>query len=581
MSKQTKEIIGFLVIGLVLVLFVIGYRHMRDHPHVNLEEKYIGETMGKKGKVRVAISIDDNKIANIEILENKESKMAKKVFQFIAGNVIKNNSLSVDSVTGATRSSKDIKDAIADAVSKSGIPLVATVNKSQNNHLEDVYTDIVVVGGGGAGLTSAITTKEKGVNVLLVEKLPILGGNTKFATGGLNASGTKFQKGKNIKDTPEKFIEDTLKGGKYINNKNLVNILANKSSDIITWLSVRGMDLSDVGRLGGASVDRAHRPKGGAPVGDQLFDTLENTAKTLGVDIRVATKATEILYDDNKVIGIAVKTIDGETYHIYAKSVILATGGFGANQELVTKYRSDLKDFGTTNSPGATGDAVDLLKDLNVSFVDMKEIQIHPTVVPNDNHLITEAVRGNGAILVNKLGKRFVNELNTRDVVSQEELKQEDKMAFLIFDENVRKSLKAIEKYADEGLLTKASSLNELAKALEINSDELSKTIDAYNQYLSNGEDKDFGRKSMKSKIEKSNFYGIKVAPAVHYTMGGIKINEKAQVLNKRGEVIKGLFAAGEVTGGIHGANRLGGNSLTDITVFGKIAGDSAYENLK
>ncbi|QXM07436.1 flavocytochrome c [Crassaminicella indica] len=554
---------------------------MKDHPTVNLEGKYIGESMGKRGKVKVAVSIEDGKITNIEILENKESKMAKNVFKFIAEKVIKNNSLSVDSVTGATKSSKDIKNAIADAVKKSGIPLVALTNSSQNKNIEDVHTDIVVVGGGGAGLTAAIEAKENGADVLLVEKLPILGGNTKFATGGLNASGTRFQKLKNINDTPEKFIEDTLKGGKYINDKNLVRILANESSKIVEWLTKYGMDLSDVGRLGGSSVDRAHRPKGGYAVGEQLFDTLEKTAKDLGVDIRIATKATKILYDGEKVTGISVKTLDGESYNIYAKSVILATGGFGANQDLVKKYRSDLKGFGTTNSPGATGDAIELLKDLNVAFVDMKEIQIHPTVIPNDNHLITEAVRGNGAILVNKLGKRFVNELATRDVVSQAELNQRNHVSFLIFDENIRKSLKAIEKYSNEGLLTQAKSLKELATALHINANELQKTIEKYNSFVSNGKDEDFGRESMKFKIEKPNFYGIQVAPAVHYTMGGIKINEKAEVINIDGQIIKGLFAAGEVTGGIHGANRLGGNSLTDIIVFGKIAGDSACKNLK
>lgn len=579
LKKQTKEMIAFLLIGFILTLFVIGYRHMRDHPNVDLKGKYIGEVLGKKGKVQVALSIEDDKITNIEILENKESKMAKKVFQFISEKVIKTNSLSVDSVTGATRSSKDIKAAMADAVNKAGITLVATT-ASQNTHIEDLSTDIVVIGGGGAGLTASIEAKEKGANVILVEKLPILGGNTKFATGGLNASGTKFQEERNIKDHPEKFIEDTLKSGKYINNKDLVKILADNSPHIVNWLSKRGLDLSDVGRLGGASIDRAHRPKGGSPVGDHLFDTLENNAKELGVDIRVATKATQVLYDGSKITGITVKTIDGETYNIYAKSVILATGGFGANSELITEYRSDLKGFGTTNSPGATGDAIALLKDLKVAFVDMKEIQIHPTVIPHDNHLITEAVRGNGAILVNKYSKRFVNELDTRDLVSQAELKQKDGINFLLFDENIRKSLKAIEKYDDEGLLIKAKTLKDLGKALEIDEKELLKTIETYNQYVISGKDQDFGRESMKSKIDASPFYAVKVSPAVHYTMGGVKINEKAQVLNENGQIIKGLFAAGEVTGGIHGANRLGGNSLTDITVFGKIAGDSAYENL-
>lgn len=581
MRKENKEIIGFLIIGLLLVVFVIGFRHIRDTKHIDLAGKYIGETIGKNGKIQVALSIDNGKISNIEVLKNNESKMAKQVFDYLSKNIIKNNSLYVDDVTGATKSSKDIKNAVSDALSKAGIVLSTTTNISQHNKPKDVYTDIVVVGGGGAGLTAAIEACEKGADVLLVEKLPILGGNTKFATGGLNASGTKFQMEKGIEDNINKFIEDTLKSGKNKNNINLVKLLAKNSSNIVDWLSTHGLDLSDVGRLGGASVDRAHRPKGGKAVGDQLFEALEKAARDKDIDIRVATEAVKILYDKTKVMGIGVKTIEGNTYNIYAKSVILATGGFGANQAMVKTYRKDLKDFGTTNSPGASGDAINLLKDLNASFIDMEEIQIHPTVIPNDNHLITEAIRGNGAILVNKSGKRFVNELETRDVVSHAELSQIEKVGYLIFDESVRQSLKSIENYHKEGLLTEKKSLKELAISLEIDSAQLEKTVSKYNQYVTLNKDTEFNRKSLKTKIEKSNFYGIKVAPAIHYTMGGIKINEKAQVINCSGEIIKGLYAAGEVTGGIHGKNRLGGNSLTDIIVFGKIAGNQAYQNLK
>ncbi|MBF8983166.1 flavocytochrome c [Lutibacter sp. B2] len=576
MKKQTKEIIAFLLIGFVLLVGVIQFRHMRDNKDIDLKGKYIGEAMGRNGKVSAALSIENKRIVDIEILKNDESQMAQRAFDYMAENIVKNNSLNVDDVAGATKSSKDLKVAIADAMNKSGIILASSV-KVQPDKKDDVNTDIVVVGGGGAGLTAAIEGKEKGADVILVEKLPILGGNTKFATGGLNAAQTKFQKEKGIEDSTEKFIEDTLKGGKNINNKELVKVLAEKSSEMVEWLSDRGMDLSDVGRLGGASIDRAHRPKGGLAVGGKLFDSLEKAARNDGVDIRVATEAVKVLYDGTKVNGIKVKTMDGNSYNIYAKAVIIATGGFGANQDMIVEYKKELKGFGTTNSPGATGDAIHMLKDLNIALVDMDQIQIHPTVVWDDNHLITEAVRGNGAILVNKSGKRFVNELSTRDVVSQAELAQENHEVYLIFDEKVRKSLKAVEQYYKEGLITEGKSLKELADAMEINNKELQKTVKEYNEYVELGNDPDFDRKSMKFKLEKSNFYGVKVAPAVHYTMGGLKINTKAEVIDHFGKVVKGLYAAGEVTGGIHGGNRLGGNSLTDISVFGKIAGESAY----
>ncbi|WP_053956019.1 flavocytochrome c [Inediibacterium massiliense] len=580
MKKQTKEILIFLIIGFLLTLFVIGYRHMRDHPSVELEGKYIGESMGKNGKVQVALSIENNEIINIEILKNNESSMGQKVFSYISKQVIEKNSADIDDVAGATQSSQTIKAAIEDAIKKSGISIVP-ITSTKKNKINDIHTDIVVVGSGGAGLTSAIEAKEKGAQVLLVEKLPILGGNTKYATGGINASGTAYQKEKGIQDHTDLFIKDTLEGGQNTNNKSLVKILAQNSSSMINWLTNYGMDLSDVGRLGGASVDRAHRPKGGAPVGEMLFSTLEKTARSKGVEIRTGSKATKILFDNNKVTGIEVQNLEGNTYKIYAKGVIIATGGFGANKDMVSSYRKDLKEFGTTNSPGATGDGINLLETLNSSIIDMTEIQIHPTVVFGTNYMITEAVRGNGAILINQDGKRFVNELDTRDVVSQNILAQKEKAAFLIFDENVRKSLKAIDDYDKEGLLIKGKTLKELGQNLKINENTLQKTLTTYNTYVEKQEDHDFHRSSLQTKIEQSNFYGIKVSPAIHYTMGGVKINEKAQVIDNNGKIIKNLYAAGEVTGGVHGKNRLGGNSLADILVFGKIAADTACEEIK
>lgn len=224
--------------------------------------------------------------------------------------------------------------------------------------------------------------------------------------------------------------------------------------------------------------------------------------------------------------------------------------------------------MGTTNHPGATGDGIDMAVKLGAELTQMDQIQTHPTVVPKTGMMITEAVRGNGAILVNYHGSRFINELATRDVVSKAILNQKGKTAYLLFDDNVRKSLKAIESYIDMELVTQGNSIEDLAKKINVNPQVLKKTVNDYNGFVKNKKDVQFNRADMPRSFENGKYYAIEIAPAVHYTMGGIKINKNAEVLDKSGQVIKGLYAAGEVTGGVQGGNRLGGNSLADIIVL-------------
>ncbi|SNV79290.1 flavocytochrome c [Clostridium cochlearium] len=443
-------------------------------------------------------------------------------------------------------------------------------------------TDVVVIGAGGAGLAAAVEVKNAGADVIVLEKMPMVGGNTLRATGGINAAGTKFQKEKKIQDSVDTFYKDTMKGGHDKGEPELVKLLTEKSAEAVEWLADLGADLTDVGRLGGASENRAHRPTGGGAVGSEIVKTLKKAAEDKKIDVRTMNKATEILKDDKGNIT-GVKAVDKEEkeYTIEAKAVIIATGGFGASEEMFVKYNDKLKGFGTTNHAGATGDGILMAEKLGAQLTQMEEIQTHPTVVPEKGIMITEAVRGNGAILVNREGKRFVNEMETRDVVSKAILQQEGKTSYLVFDENVRKSLKAIEKYIEMELTTVGNSPEDLAGKLKINADELKKTIDTYNGYVKAKKDNDFNRADMPTEFAKGNLYAIEIEPAVHHTMGGIKINTNAEVLNKDGQPIKGLYAAGEATGGIHGGNRLGGNALADLIVFGRIAGENAAKLAK
>ena len=458
--------------------------------------------------------------------------------------------------------------------------LLAAMTFAASYGAENITTDVVVVGGGGAGLSAAIAAKEKGANVVLVEKMLMLGGNTNYATAGINAANTKLQKKLGIEDNAELFYNDTMKGGKNVNNPELVKKLTTDSANIIDWLTERGADLSEVVFTGGQSAKRTHRPAGGQAVGPVIVDALAETAEKDGIDVRTESEVTKLIKTGDKVTGVEVKH-KGETYNITAKAVVMATGGFGANAKMVAEYKPSLEGFGSTNSPAITGEGIKMVKAVGGDLVDMTEIQTHPTVVHKKTAMITEAVRGEGAILVNREGKRFVSELETRDVVSKAELEQTGKSAFLVFDQEVREKLGAINGYVRKGFTVEGATVEELAGKIGVDPKGLVETMAKYNGYVKAGEDKDFGKTALPRELVKAPFYAIEVSPAVHHTMGGVRINTNAEVLTADGKVIPGLFAAGEITGGVHGANRIGGNAVTDITVYGKTAGENAADFAK
>jgi fumarate reductase flavoprotein subunit len=436
--------------------------------------------------------------------------------------------------------------------------------------------DVVIIGSGGAGLSAAVTAHDLGKKVVVLEKMGYLGGNTNRAAGGLNAAESKPQKAKGIQDTIKSHYDDTMKGGKFLNNPDLVRVLTENAAGSVDFINGLGGDLTDVGMMAGASQKRAHRPTGGGFVGAEVVKTLSKAAKDRKIDIRMMSKADELIVENGRVVGVKFTTRGKPSSEIRAKAVVLAAGGFSANQDLVVKYQPGLKGFATTNHSGATGDGIVLGEKAGAATVDMKEIQSHPTVVPGNGEMITEAVRGNGAILVNKDGKRFINELQTRDKVSAAELEQKDKVGYLLFDNDVRKSLKAIESYVKKGLVTEGKDLKELADKLKINAANLEATVKKYAEFQAAKSDKDFGRADMPRPLTQAPYYAVEVTPAVHHTMGGLKINTNAEVIDTKGKVIPGLFAAGEVTGGVHGANRLGGNAMADIVTYGRIAGKNA-----
>ena len=542
---------------------------------------YSATAQGFGGDITVDVILSGGKIADVKIVGDSETPgLGAVAVEKMPAQLLEAQSADVDGVAGATVSTSAIRAAFGDALAKAGVDAstlvkqVAAQTAEKTQETRDV--DVVIVGAGGAGMSAAITAKQQGKTVLLLEKMPYVGGNTTKATGGMNAAETHYQAEQGITDSVEQFVEDTMKGGHNINNPDLVRTLAEKSADAINWLDEIGAPLPKVSFSGGATNARIHAPADGSGVGSYLVNCFSETMEKLGIEVLLETKANEIIMVDGAAAGVKAESPDKELT-INAKAVILTTGGFGANEEMYCTYRPDLRGTVTTNAPGATGDGIVMAQAVGADLVDIDQIQLHPTVEQATSMLITEGVRGDGAILVNQSGVRFVNELQTRDVVSAAELEQEGQYAYVIFDQNLREGLKATEKYIKNGIVTEGETIEALAEKLGIDPAVLAKTLADWNDAVAAGEDKEFGRTTgMEHDLSKAPYYAIKVAPGIHHTMGGVKINTNTQVIDTNGNVIPGLFAAGEVTGGVHGGNRIGGNAVADIVVYGRIAGANA-----
>lgn len=541
---------------------------------------YEGTAKGFGGEIKATIKLSDSKIEEIVVVGDKETPTIGGVaIESMPQDMLAKQIANVDIVSGATVTSNAVIEAVTAAFASAGIDastLVSQEGSATEKTEETLNVDCVVVGAGGAGMTAALEAKAAGLNVVIVEKMAMAGGNSVKATGGMNAAETDVQEAYGVEDSVEVFVEDTMKGGYELNNRELVTKMAEESSDAIEWLEEIGAPLPELSFSGGATNKRIHRPEGGEPVGSFIVDALIKNVEEQGIEIIYNTEAKEILTVDNAVAGIKAEGKD-KNYAINAQAVILATGGFGANEDMYTQYRPELKGFVTTNTPGATGDGITMAEAVGANLVDIEQIQIHPTVEQTTSLLITESVRGGGAILVNKDAKRFGNELLTRDVVSASIIEQEDGYAYTIFDQQLRDSLSAIEKYVENNIVVQADTIEDLAKELGLDEATLVSTVNTWNEAVANQNDAEFGRNTgMEKNISVGPFYAIKIAPGVHHTMGGVEINTNAEVISKEDTVIPGLFAAGEVAGGVHGGNRIGGTAVTDFVVFGRIAGQSA-----
>ncbi len=542
-----------------------------------------GVGQGIDGDVVVQITADATTIYDVQVLEQNETVgIGSVAVEQLPGAIVEANSIAVDGIAGATVTSNAIKDAIRQALTEAGIDPTPfeTAQEATAEAEKTAVTldcDVVVVGAGGAGLTAAVRATQEGAKVLVLEKMPFAGGNSLKASGGMNCADTKFQAAAGITDSGvQEFIDDTMNGGHQMNDLALVTTMAENSAEAVEWLESIGAPLPKVAATGGTTHKYLHSPEDGSPVGAFLVAKLSEQAEQEGIEIMLNTTATEILMADGAAVGVKAEDAEHE-YTINAGAVILATGGFGSNFDLMCSFNPSLANAVTTNHPGATGDGILMAEAVGAATVDMDQIQLHPTVYQATSTLVSEKMRSLGAILVNQEGKRFCNDLSTRDAVSAAELEQTGGYAFIIFDQNLVDNNKSAKEYIEKGMAVQGDTYEALAEAMGVDPAAFTETMNTWNAAVAAGEDVEFGRNNgMDADLSTAPFYAIQIAPGIHHTMGGIKINPETQVIDTDGNVIPGLFAAGETTGGVHGGNRIGGNAVCDFVVFGRIAGANA-----
>ena len=625
MRKNYFKNTGIAVVAAAMVLGAAGTAMAEESTATASAPGVFGED------VVVEVTATPDEIVSVEVVEHNETDgIGSTVVDSLPGEIVAAQSLLVDDVSGATMTSQAIKEAVKSALDSMGIDAAAfEVEPAAGEEAapaedQELEADVVVVGAGGAGMTAAIEATDAGMKVIVVESQPMVGGNSVRSTGGLNAAKTALQDENEFGeeagvekqlaaaadnwadnevitglaatvqeqwdayqaapegyfDTCELFELDTMIGGKGINDIELVKTLVENSADAIDWLDSIGAPLPSVSSFGGASVKRIHRPvdeEGKTlSVGSFIVPILEQNLTDRGVELLLNTTADAILMEDGAAAGIEATGDAGQKITIHADAVVLATGGFGANLEKVVELKPELEGFMTTNAPGILGQGIELAQAVGADTVDMEQIQIHPTVEANSAALITEGLRGDGAILVNQEGKRFTDEVGTRDAVSAAEIAQPGSYSYLIVDQAMVDASSVIQGYINRGFTTEGATYEELAEALEMDPAAFAQTMNDWNACVEAKEDAEFNRTSFAAPLDNAPFYAIKVTAGIHHTMGGLKIDSDTEVISTEGTPIPGLFAAGEVTGGVHGANRLGGNAVADFVVFGRIAGTNS-----
>jgi len=565
---------------------------------------YSATVTGMK-EMTVTVTFSADAITAIELDHQETPGIGEPVCESMPDQIIELQGLGIDAVAGATLSSNAILDGVADCVKQAGgdvEALKAIKPEVVAQEDEELTADVVVIGAGGAGMAAAVTANQEGKSVIVIEKTSNMGGNTALAGGALNAVDDGSETALARNDSVDFHYEQTFNGGDQQGDPELVRTLVENAWDGVEWLKELGMEFQPgVFTVTGGMYERAHKPV--EPEGSGFFKTYKAYMEAHeGITMKYNTKADSFIVENGAVVGVECTGETGNKVTVKANNgVVLATGGFGQNIEMREKYNKETNLWPTldesipsTNTTAITGDGMRMAEAIGAQLIQMGNIQLLPLGDPKTGSLsgnIEHAVESR--IFVNKEGNRFVNEGGRRDEMTLALFEQPDTTMYIIMDsdtyptgEEVNNFNEKINDLVAAGRAYKADTLEELAEKINVPAENLVKSVEEYNRHCQGGDlegqEDEFGRvlftdtDKVNNGINNGPFYAAERVPTVHHTMGGVKINTSAEVINTEGNVIPGLFAAGEVTGGIHGTNRLGGNALTDTVVFGRIAGKSA-----
>lgn len=548
--------------------------------------KYQAEARGHNGMILLETTFDEEKIVQVDILSEFETKgIGEVAFDRVINQIIEEQTLDVDVVTGATFTRRAVISIVQDCVKQAGGDVEKLLSNRVlphvNTEVQNIEADVVVVGAGLSGISAAASAAEKGAKVIVVERLAYVGGNSSLSTGVFHFGDTDIQKAAGVEDTAEEFNDfllDSAKKGGGERDPIQTEMIAKEGNETIKWMQSYGVAFDDkVSPAMGSPKARSHQSIPDAP---SMVKSMYMGAQNAGATFMLETLATEIVVNDNgDVIGVRAESISGEKYFISGKSIVLATGGYLANQKLSEKFLG-FKNLHYVGSPGALGEMLVNAMDIGAATVDLDKPFISPSYSRQGNSVITSLVLSKGAILVDNAGNRYCDETASylQTALKTFALKQPQDMVWEIFDDQVRESVYKVKDYIMLDIVHQSDTIEDLAKEIGLDAESLKATVNDYNLACKGEKTDTFGRQILGNGIIKAPFYGIRVNPGSNIAGGGLKVDENCRVLKENGSTISGLYAVGEITGGFRAFGYAAGDSLSHCVVSGKVGGETAAE---